>query len=258
MKKDDYRSASCIGKARMRLSDNGVRISVILGISLAVLSFLVGIVAAQTFLPVLLPEVWMDTSSPAADILCFGAAFLFFIPLWAGLIRLCGTICGGENPDLRELFFPFSSPLVLLRVYTAGIWQALRFGIAALLALVREFLPPSAEAALQPPFGSLITIGGFLLAVLLLRLTRTNGALLYLIVVRKQPFFRAVRNARKADQFGRLRFRIFFSMTGWHLLAIPTLFVTWIADTLPVHLFARSVGLDEADPDNETQLPERI
>jgi hypothetical protein len=67
--------------------------------------------------------------------LYFGMLFIlgvFFLPLWAGRVRMAGLIAAGKPCELCELFYYFRSPLLFLR------------GIAVMLL----FLP----CVLFPPF----------------------------------------------------------------------------------------------------------
>lgn len=232
------------GKAGMRLSDDGVRLSVIVGLMFVVFSAAVGLMAGDAIVTLFFPRLYEAEDARAnflVSLLGNGLAYLFAIPACAGLIRLVGQIGKGAAPDLRELFCVLSSPARFCRCAFATALPSLRWLAALMLVSVPRLAWELFQAELSPEAAGPVRWGGLAAAVLLLIFTRTYGMLSYLAVVEDLPFRRAWREARAARSEARFGLGLFFSMTGWHLLGFVTVFVTELADTLPVLLTARSL-----------------
>ena len=235
-------------KARQRLGDPGVRLSVILGLMFVLFSFSFGFLIGDLASTLFFPEKWLITAEVYYMMqytVCFVLGFFFAVPACAGLIRMCGSIAAGEDPDLRELFFPYASPVRFLRCCAVVLFPVFKYGVFLIPVFAREFIPAQYQGKIPSPFGSLITLAGLAVGLLWLRLMRTNGMFAHFVIHRDMRLGEAFRSAKKAGGERGFALKLFFSMTPWHLLALATVFVTALFDTVPVLLTARALRAGE-------------
>lgn len=242
-------SASVLrGKARMRLCDDGVRVTLIFALLITVFAGILGLLVGELLVNLCFPfliDGGRYTNYFLADLICYFPAIVFALPLCGGTVRLTGRIAKGEAPDLRELFWAFSSPAKLLRVTFAVAFPLIKAVTVLALVFVRDFLPREVDASIPSPFGSLLTIAGVLLSLLFLRVTRVNGMLCWFAAVEDQPLARAFRSAGAAVSERWTALKLLFSMTGWFLLAFATVLVSGFADTFPQYILSRAVRAEE-------------
>lgn len=220
--------------AKKRLSQSGVRLSLILGIFI--------IVAAS-----MLALLGVDAIAYFADIeyyepVLLAAVWLFALPVCFGYRAMAADICRGGEGDLRILFSAFSSFKKLVSVYAIGLISLLRYAVAAffpifayMLGFKYDMIPDFAPWRLE---ALAVLVLSLLLCVLWLFATSALSAAPHLLAHEPRlgfvAVFKKIFSERDARRSVKGTAYIIFCNVPMILLSILTVGILFVCHTVPL------------------------
>lgn len=246
-KENEKISSAIFDRAKIRLTDKNVRLSLILGCLIWIFAAAAGYIGFIAVVLAIKPEYGLENDDLTEIIIQISAwltGLFAAVPVGEGVRILASRIADGEDPDLRVIFIPFSSFRRFMRTIAAGTFRLLRIVIPPLLffaSLVFEvryyFLINGKLSPVWLDFS--VSIGSALAGLLIYVLTRRLGITASLVSVNNKKLREAFKEAKimLRDLGWRTRMSVFFGKTFFlTIISVLSLFVLFYIHTAPLML----------------------